>query len=207
MEVVFNNRETCKYQGRTEMKPLRNERGIALVMVLILSAISLAIMAGLIYMLTSATQVSGLQKRYATSLEAAHGGSDAIFRYIGVRGNLENFPALANIAFNSSCLADKLNLSTANWNASCDKTSTVSSSLYDISFSLGGSPSQYNIYAKIIDTVEGNTGPDDELGGAGVVEANKPTVVKKPYLYTIEVQSENAANPSERSKLSILYQH
>ena len=53
-----------------------NERGIALVMVLILSAIALAIMAALIYMITVGTQASGMQKRYRTALEAGKGGAD-----------------------------------------------------------------------------------------------------------------------------------
>ena len=57
------------------MKALRNDRGIALVMVLVLSGIALAIMAGLIYMATSGTQVSGLQKRYKTALEGGLAGA------------------------------------------------------------------------------------------------------------------------------------
>jgi hypothetical protein len=44
---------------------------------------------------------------------------------------------------------------------------------------------------------------------SGVVSANtgEVTVVSRPYLYTIEVDAENQVNPSERAKLSILYQY
>ena len=55
---------------------LLNNKGIALVMVMILSLISLAIMSGLIYMVTSGTQVSGIEKRYSTALEAGKSGKD-----------------------------------------------------------------------------------------------------------------------------------
>ncbi len=190
------------------MRHLRNERGIALVMVLVLSVIALAIMAGLLYMLTSGTQVSGLQKRYNTALEASYGGADVAYRYIGMRGT--ELPPVPNADFTlnatSACLIDKLNKSTANWGGSCDKTTPVSSSSNDFQFTLGTSPT-YTVYAKIVDTVEGNTGTDDQLTGTGVIDPNKPMVKIEPYLYTIEVDTENAANPSERGKLSILYQH
>ena len=53
------------------MKNLRNEDGIALMMVLVLSAISLAAMAAMMYMMTVRTQMSGIQKRYSTAYEAA----------------------------------------------------------------------------------------------------------------------------------------
>jgi hypothetical protein len=58
------------------MKTLRNEEGVALAMVLVLSAISLAAMAAMMYMMTVRTQMSGLQKRYSTAYEAAMGGAD-----------------------------------------------------------------------------------------------------------------------------------
>ena len=64
---------------------LSNEKGIALVMILILSAIALAIMAGLIYMITAGTQISGMQKRYKTALEAGKGGTDITYQLIAAR--------------------------------------------------------------------------------------------------------------------------
>jgi len=75
---------------------------------------------------------------------------------------------------------------------------------------LGASPyPTYRVYAKIVDTVEGNTGGEEGLLGKGVVYAGSGeiSVMKIPYLYTIEVDAENATNPSERAKLSILYQY
>jgi hypothetical protein len=47
---------------------LRSEKGIVLVVVLVLSAVALALMTAMIYMITIGTQISGLQKRYKTAL-------------------------------------------------------------------------------------------------------------------------------------------
>lgn len=195
-----------QYSG---FRVLSSEKGIALVMILILAAIALAIMAGLIYMITAGTQISGMQKRYKTALDAGFGGADISYQLIGARGD----PLIPGITltFNitSSCLTDKLNKSTANWGGGCDKSMTISSSSNDMYFDLGTSPNIYRVYSKIVDTVEGNSGGDEGLLGKGVVSSGsgEVTVVSRPYLYTIEVDAENRDNASERAKLSILYQY
>jgi hypothetical protein len=195
------------------LSAMSSQKGIALVMILILSAIALAIMAGLLYMLTAGTQVSGLQKRYATALEAGKGGADVTFQLIGARGN----PDIPGINFNqtasTTCLTDKLNKSTTDWSSTCDNSLSIipgTTSTYDMFCDIGASPyPTYRVYSKIVDTVEGNSGGDEGLTGKGVVSSGSGeiTVVSVPYLYTIEVDAENSANPSERAKLSILYQY
>ena len=86
------------------MNILKNERGIALVLVLVLSVIVLAITAGLIYMVTQGTRFSGMQKRYKTALEANIGGVEAIEHIIILRGespDLTSFTtALTNAGLN-----------------------------------------------------------------------------------------------------------
>ncbi len=204
-------------------KPL-NEKGIALVMVLILSAISLAIMAGLIYMVTSGTQISGIEKRYKTALEAGIASKEVTYQFIGMRDDpgILNINFLFSSNFSTNCRTAKLNTpaSTTNW-ASCgtggNYTKTTSFSIdpndpvtYDMSLDLGTSPNPtYRVYSKIVDTVEGNSSGELGLSKGGVVLANtgEITVMNIPYLYTIEIDAENAANPAERAKLSILYQY
>jgi len=195
---------------RTLNSKLRNEKGIALVMVLVLSAIALAIMAGLIYMITSGTQISGIQKRYKTALEAGVSGADVTFQLITLRGD----PGIPSINYfrniSDTCLTDKLIKSTINWNASCDSSITVSDTFYDMRFDLGAAPSPtYRVYSKIVDTVLGNSGGDEGLLKTGVVLVNpgEVQVMSMPYLHTIEVDAQNLANPAERAKLSILYQY
>ncbi len=189
---------------------LSSEKGIALVMVLILSAIALAIMTGLVYMITTRTQLSGMEKRYTTALEAGKGGMDATFQLLAARGN-PNI-SICSLTISSACLTDKLNKSTRNWTG-CNNSLTITpgtTSTYDMYCDLGSSPyPTYRAYSKIVDTVEGNSGADTGLIGQGVVASGsgEVQVVSKPYLYTIEIDAEGLSNPSERSKLSVLYRY
>jgi hypothetical protein len=199
-----------------------NQKGVALAMVLILSAIILAIITGLIYMITSTTQISGMQKRYRTALEAGMGGADVTFRLLALRGDpdLDMGTAIGYYrTISDACLTAKLNSNTSatNWaacgsyaNATTMVIDPADQTTYDFRFDLGSAPyPTYTGYAKIVDTVEGNSGGDEGLLKHGVVSSGSGeiTVVSIPYLYTIEVDAENAANPSERAKLSILYQY
>lgn len=79
-----------------------NEKGIALVMVLILSAIALAIMSGLVYMVISGTQISGIQKRYKTALEAGIGGADVTYQVIKLRGDATSTAAFLLVLQNGA---------------------------------------------------------------------------------------------------------
>jgi hypothetical protein len=226
MKIKKNEMSKNEIRQRPLFAILQSERGIALVMVLILSAIVLAIISGLIYMITSTTQISGMQKRYRTALEAGKGGADVTFQIFALRRDPDEalrdaIDYYRTISF--ECFDAKLNstTSTANWSACADnedeykKTTSMEinpadSKTYDFSFNIGSSPyPTYTAYAKIVDTVEGNSGGDEGLLKHGVVSSGSGeiTVVSIPYLYTVEVNAENAANPSERAKLSILYQY
>ncbi len=199
-------------------KAYQDEKGIALVMVLILSAIALAIMAALVFMITASTQMSGIQKRYKSALEAGKGGADLAFQVIGSRGtlNLTPFSSLnltipAKDVGGTDCLTAKLNTATSVWPAACNSLSEIdpsNSSTYDMYFDLGTIPS-FRVYGKIVDTVEGNSGADIGLLKSGVVNSNsgEVTAMSIPYLYTIEVDTMNKDNPVERARYSILYQY
>lgn len=194
----------------------RNEKGIALVMVLLLSVIALAIMAGLIYMLTAGTQISGMQKRYRTAQEAGLGGAAISYEFIATRGAAGIYTFSNGIT--EACRTLKLNQSTANWaigttcpaNSNSIAINPADNTSYDWTLQLGAAPDPvYTVYSKIVDTVEGNSGGDEGLIKGGVVSAGagEVAVVSRPYLYTIEIDAQNAANPAERAKLSVLYQY
>ncbi len=204
------NRVSCigsYYTSRVTHHALRNERGIALVMVLVLSAIMLAIIAALVYMLTSGTQVSGIQKRYRTALEAGQGGSDAMYELIAARSD-PGITGICTLTFSATCLTDKLTKATSSWSSACDNLLTITPvtapATYDMYCTLGN----YTAYAKIVDTVPGNSGADLGLRCGGVVsDCGGATTPSIPALYTIEVDAENSSNPAERAKLSVLYQY
>lgn len=195
---------------------ISGERGIALVLVLILSAIALTIMSALIYMLTVRTQASGSHKRYRTAVEAGSAGTGIAFEMIDQRGNL----TLSGIAItkpnnvdasaaHNNCLVDKLNKKTADWNGcSCtDYIDPTDAATYDWSFNLGDPNRPYTVYAKIVDTVDGNTGGNSDLSKGGVVTSNDIPVVQRPYMYTIEVAADQGGSLPERARYSALYQY
>jgi len=228
-------------KGGYQTSIVRNEKGLALVMILILSAIALAIMAGLIYMITSSTQISGMQKRYKTALEAGVGGADVTYQFISLRGDSIDTASLISIfhpinprittaggvSGPGGCsgtdisgstfygLEAKLKTPSTSWSSACDKDNMSitpgTTTSYDMRFDLGSSlyPPTYRVYAKIVSTVEGNSAVDRGLLGAGVVGSGsgEVKVMSVPYLYTVEMDAQNLANPSERAKLSILYQY
>jgi hypothetical protein len=214
---LFTDELLSKKTGiRNLQSAIHNEKGITLVIVMILSLISLAIISSLIFMITTGTQISGIQKRYKTSLEAGIGGADVTYQVISFRGDpsipgLVGFNIPAENVGGVNCLNSKLNNSTSSWPAACDNTLTIDSNntnTYDVTLQLGANPT-WDIYAKIVDTAEGNSSPDLGLVKTGVVSAGtgEVPVASIPYLYTLEVYSENQNNPSERAQLSILYQY
>lgn len=209
----------------------RSERGIVLVMVIVLSAVALLIMTTLIYMITTGTQVSGLQKRYMTALEAGVGGSDIFYQLIALRAetgstnaftaNLSSFNLNPALTTSNACtgllsaatytgLAAKLMTPSTSW-VNCDRSLAIDPAVpttYDMKIELG-TATKYSVYAKIVATTEGNTGGDEDLMSNPVVNANtgEVAVVPRPYMYAIEAVSENSANRDERAKLSIVYQY
>jgi hypothetical protein len=203
-----------------------SQAGAALLLVLILTGIGLTFTVSLLYMVTTGAQVTGGQKRYDTALQAGKAGVDVIRQVIDARGD-PGVPFPAPMAFSLpslnvagfDCLDNKLNNATfqadgvtKNWNASCDETLAINpadATSYDMTFNLGVPPNAvYNVYAKIVDTVDGNSGANTGLVKTGVVVTNSGEIAVQslPYLYTIEVLALNIANGNERARLSLLHQ-
>lgn len=175
-----------------------------MVFVLILAAISLVMTLAMLLMVSRGSYVSGQQKRFRTAVEAGRGGMEAMFQMISNRGNPDNtLYSMPNPAAAQTKLAGPI----ATWGG-LDSASTIDPAVntsYDMTIDLG----TYRVYSKIVDTVDGNSGADEGLIKTAVVNAGsgEVTVVSVPYLYTIEVLSQSTTNPTERSKLSILYQY
>jgi len=164
-----------------------NEKGIALVMVLILAMISLAIVSAMLFMATQGTVISGAQRFYSTAEEASIGAaelstlylsSSGIFTLAGVtfsnRCNCndpmnENDNIDLNVIPNArTCRCDKLCNSKDDWVASaddwsCDENTSVAGLQVDLNpkknpdFSFTLPGSAFTVYTKIVDTVRGNT--------------------------------------------------
>jgi hypothetical protein len=244
--LSWHGSETNRAEKREERQSAppryrKSEKGVVLVLVLILCAVSLAIITALMYMVTTGAQMSGMQKRYRTALEAGLAASDIITQVIAQQGDetavssylttrlnaihaqenptvaLTNCIGFAQYDISGTAiltqydkLAAKLMTPTTSW-VNCDSSFPTGPNNYDLMFQLG---TNYNVYAKVVDTVEGFT----RANGTAVTNTMRTDAVvsnsqeiaspSKPYQYTIEVDVENTnPNTPERAKLQLLYQY
>jgi len=217
---------------RYQIPFLQNEKGIALVTVLILSLISITIVTTLVYLVLQGTRFSGAFKRYETARESGIGGAEITGALIQHRGNLVitgliNLPNACDCGDpfdpndnkdslgNRTCLCDKLcdppySGGTNNWTQCVNGTGLDAAVNPDIApFVLSGlGGTNYQVSVKIVDTVRGNSDlSTEQLGGTGVASSSASiiTAPPMPYLYRIEIDSQASLNPIERSRLSVLY--
>ena len=211
-----------------------SERGAVLIVVVILSAIALAVATSLLYMITTGTKLSGMEQRYRTARDASYGAVEVLGQLIFSKQSNTSAAFLVSLnpaypvessgcggtvgATSASGLAAKVLTPSTSWNASCNKSSVIDpavSTTYDLSFEIGTGP-VYKVYAKIIDTMQGNTlgsYAGKEAGGqldthAGVVSTQAELPVESiPYSYLMEIDTRNLSNASERSRLSVFYHY
>jgi len=206
------------------MSKLRNEDGIALITALMFSLVCLGMVMAMMQMLLLETKMSGSQKNYRNSLEASYGGADLIAReFIPRLSNFDTGIGPLLTAFGTTTpgqiglvvpdqlvLKTKLTNPTSSWGTTLSRTPDPKDTP-DLWFNLKGdtSGSSYKVYAKIIDTVPGNsdtTGVDFLDSGAGVAGAGAGISPKhNPALYTLEVRGERSNNASQKALLSVLY--
>lgn len=211
------------------MSAVHNNKGIALLTALMFTLISLAIIMALLTIVSQGTRVSGANKSYSTATEAGHGAVEMISLDIlpKILGGTfdaiykQNLADAVNLSFPlETCFIQKIGTQTSLWTActtglpkSLDPTQST-----DMIFNLKAKndPVGYKVYAKIIDTRCGgdptNSCSNSDSSGidyldTGGVTASSGAVTPqhRPAYYRIEVQSERAVNPNEKSQLSVLY--
>lgn len=200
------------------MKPLENQKGIALITALMLTLISLSIVMALFYLVGRGVEISAGQKRYRTALEAAYGGNEVVLKDVlplvfqgYTSASMSTQFSDLNMQFPSGtdCLRMKLKLPTSSWPSSCSQALSAKTSP-DISFTLqatGPTAAPFTVFTKIVDTVNGNSDISGlQLEGAGVAEASSViTPQHYPFVYRLEVQGERSTQAKEQANLSILY--
>lgn len=198
---------------------LQNNKGIALITSLMMTFITLTIVMAVMYMVTQSIQQTGQTKRYRTALEASYGGADALVKQVLpviLDSSFQSDFTLFSVTYpnDTNCsIAAKLTLSPNEWATLCDQ-SPEPKKTPDITFQLPASAGgqSYTVYAKIIDTLIGNTdmsagGGGDALAG-GVVETGGGAgidVKHIPYVYRLEVQAERTSGAREQANLTVLY--
>jgi hypothetical protein len=209
------------------MRRTLNNRGVALVMVLSLIAVSTAMIMLVLHFVQRGSDVSTLDKKYETAKAASQGAVEVLTKEImplaitvacassnaSLTTALGNFNTITSATITAvatnACFSDKLLKSTANWAGGCSSASDPKTSP-DIKFTLSGvSPAlPFDVYTKIVDTINGNSDTGGiALEGMGAAESSGGMIYPQhfPYMYRIEVQGERKNGPSERSNLEVLY--
>lgn len=211
---------------------ITNNKGMALVTALMFTLISLGIVMMLMYSITQGTKISGASKAYKTALEASYGALELVSKDVmpklltgTAKSTLLTQLVSLSLAIPSDaggCFDQKVGNSTLLW-TSCgplNKTFIASESPdFTLNLKAASDNTGFRINTKIVDTrcggdtsvgqpcTNSDTSGIDYLDGGGGVTASSGAVTPqhRPAYYRIEVQSERAANPREKSELSVLY--
>jgi hypothetical protein len=210
------------------MKHLTDKKGVALVVVLAIVVVCTAMVAVVLHFIQRGTETSVLEQKYATAKDASLGALDVFAKEVipmaigiaqitpasSMTNALANFNSIASATITAgvtnACFSDKLLKSTTSW-TTCGASSSSSDpkTTPDITFTLQGANQQpFRVYAKIVDTVSGNSNTSSVLlEGTGVAEGSGAVVSIQhfPFMYSMEVQGERQQNPSERANFEVLY--
>lgn len=210
-------------------KVINNERGVALLMVLLISTITLAVTTTMLYMLVQSTKYSGLSKRYATASEAGKAAvnlytdfiafaKDKAYREELANSNLDFWPSSTD-----TVALEREDFKITNDWEYWDKTKHDATLLmdrtdvttYDAKFVLD----KYEVLSKIVYTFKGNTRAKEASSGGTAKAGWKNTCVIHcqggegdtliPPIYSayiIEVEAVNTQNPDDRARYSVLFQ-
>lgn len=209
-----------------------NERGAVLLLVIVLSAIALAVMAAVLYVVTVGTQISGAGKRYRTALEAAYGSLPVAAQILSKRDiilggadpssyliagaswspSLTSCQAIAS-GVTYSGISAKLAAPMSAWSAACAKSSNIdpkTPSTYDLSWTAGVAPLTYRIYVALYSTNVGNTKNlyANVVTDFGVVDTKGVSESETVYThYGLSVSAVSEANPNDRARLMAIHQY
>lgn len=187
-----------------------NEKGVALIIALIVALIILILGSTALYVSIKSTKISGSFRQYRASIQAAKGGYEKtkyIIDYIKV--NSAPPGTSGTITSIDGNFTSKITTATADdatlWTADAQNPDKTVSN-YDIKLDIGN----YYVYVKLINTATGNTalGGSKELGTGGVTTgkagASTVTPPKIPYLYTLEIVSKHKTTDDEAA-VSLLH--
>lgn len=190
---------------------LGNEKGMALVMALVLGLIGMLMITAILYMVGTGTWIGGAKKRYQTALSASHGGMLFFAREIVQRG--VGGETLGSLGDYGGVLAQSV--SDADFSTKLTTTGRIGDAGYPVdnpdvtlTFPFTAPTPNMIVNAAIVSTSRGNSGTSGNvLVGGGVVNNSSGTVTPQhiPYLYQTEIQGQSAANTRERATLSGIY--
>lgn len=191
---------------------LGNEKGVALVMALVLGLVGMLMITAILYLVGTGTWTSGSQKRYQTALEASHGSMNFFVKEIIQRG--VGGETLSAMGTYGTVLTQKI--SDANFIKKLTTIGNVKDGVYPadnpdatltLTFTAPTTPNML-VNNAILSTAVGNSGTSQNvLVGGGVVSNNSGTVTPQhiPYLFQTDIQAQSALSPREKARLSAIY--
>jgi len=206
------------------INPIRNQKGIALVVTLMLLVLGFAVVAALFRLSTQETKLARLEQSYTTELDAAKAGTDLFIQMVefsqggSAPGGVGNGPAppaglgIANY-LTGACLTVKMSQPTSLWTgtggwAGCPTQaqatspfptdSTNTANYYsDTTLTMGN----YTVYAKLIDTFQ-TTQP----GGGPCPNGTYCPCTKGCYYYTVLTRAQTQGS-NEHADIQFVYRY
>lgn len=198
------------------------KKGAALITVMALIFVTSGMVAAVYYFLHRGIEVSSLEKRYSVAREAGLGGIEVFTKEIipaAISGKdlsvvAASFNSITNATVASSatnaCFSDKLFKATDDWDSACSKSLDPASNP-DVTFTLSGvAPAQpFQVFAKIVDTVAGNSSTSgitlEDAGGTAQAQTGTITTQHFPYVYVFEAQGQKQNDASTKANFEVLY--
>ena len=205
------------------MRIIKNEKGEALILVLFFSLIASLMILAVLYVIMRGTTISGMQKRYQTSLDAANAGVSVYKRFLTDGSYSVTDPMIGGTGTwtanptPTTCLYKKLYFSYSTpWTPECNaaQMSMDAETSPDMTLHIKGEgPNTYEVYQKIVDSRRGLTPqrpPGVEVAN-GVAYGGETGITLEPqayFFYAVEIKAvEHRANAPERevSRISFDY--
>lgn len=197
---------------------LGNQRGIALVMALVLGLVGMLMITAILYMVGTGTWQGGSKKRYQTALNASYGGMDFFVREIIQRGlSGESLSALGGDYSGGNGVltmtpgdvgnfATKLTtVGVANWTVGYPVTPPDAT----LTFTFTSPTPDMTVNSTIMATHLGNSTLSSRnlIGGLGVTATPKGGTGGGyiPFLFLTETQGQSAVSSKEKANLSAIY--
>lgn len=194
---------------------LKDERGMALVMALVLGVIGMLMLASVLFMVRIGTETSGSQKYYEQASTSAHGAMTLFTKEI-MQNALAGTP-LAGMGATYGTAALTLapviadadftrKLTTSGWIG--DGTYPVDDPDATLTLTFPGATPDITVNATVRATSRGNSGTSaNVLVGGGVISNSTGTVIPQhiPYLYHVDIRAQSATSTGENARLSAIY--
>lgn len=184
-----------------------SERGVALILVLVLSTIALMVMTMVLYVLTMGTQMSGSEKRYRTAHEATLGGIEVIRKIIKEQQMVNNIGPVV-ITYTGTFAAKMASADLAKEGLPSSQTDVAidpaNVNTYDLYVDIGNPT--YRVYAKITQRQAGNTEKSykNVRIAPGVVPAEQGMRQYNFNYYTFTILTQGLTNSRERVRMDLV---